>query len=81
MGGRLGQQIPQLVISAALNRELVPLHFERRGQPRIAINHRQSRSAEIARGQGAHRVEPGLLALAPGQPQVEHYTLAVGAYA
>src|ERR1700674_4790593 len=81
MRRRLGQQIPQLVISAALNCDLRPLHLERRGQPRIAINHRQSRSAEIAGGQRAHRVESGLLALDSGQPQVEHHALAVGAHA
>ena len=81
MRRRLGQQIPQLMISAALNRELGPLHLERRGQSRIAINHRQHGDAKIAGAEGAHRFEPGLLTLAPGQPQIEHHTLAVGAYA
>src|SRR6202022_3989629 len=81
MRRRLGQQIPQLMISAALNRERGPLHFKRRGQSRIAINHSQARSAEIARGQRAHRAEPGLLALHPGQPQVEHHPAAVRARA
>src|ERR1700692_4018140 len=73
MGWRLGQQIPQLMVGTALDRELGPLHLKRRGQPRIAIDHREYRSAEIARGQGAHRVEPGLLALDPGQPQIEDH--------
>jgi hypothetical protein len=35
------------------------LHLKRRCQSRIAINHGQQRSAEIARGQRAHGVEPG----------------------
>jgi len=44
LGGRLGQQVPQFAISAALNRAPRLLHFERRAQARIAVNHRQRRT-------------------------------------
>jgi hypothetical protein len=68
MGRRLGQQIPQLMVGTALDRELGPLHFKRRGQPRIAIDDRQYRSAEMAGVQRAHRVQSGLRTRDPGQP-------------
>src|SRR5262249_58424731 len=41
MGGSRGQQVPELVISAALNRDLGPLRSECRGQTWIAVAYRQ----------------------------------------
>ena len=80
MGRGLGERVPQLVVGAALHRELRPLRLQRRGQSRIALNHRQRRSARITGGQRLRRVEPGLPALRAGQPKVENHAAAAGAY-
>jgi hypothetical protein len=68
------------MVGTTLKRDLRPLHFKRRGQSWIAVDYRQQRSTEIARAQRAHRIEPGVRALDPGEAQVQHHPAAIGAY-
>ncbi len=85
MSRRLGQEIPQLVVGATLDRERGPLHFQGRMRLGSRIAHRSPPSHGVpsiyARLARAPRPAIALLTSSPsGEQQVEHLTLAVGAY-
>src|SRR5208282_4325247 len=81
MGRSLGQQVPELVISTALKREARPLRLKRRGQARVAVDHRQHRDPQLTRDQRMHRVEPGTFAFRSRKPQVQNHAAAIGTHA
>jgi len=80
MGGSLGQQIPEFMVGAALDRELGLLGAERRGQTRVAIDHRQERSVQLAFGQRLHHLEPRALTFHSRQPEIHDFPAPISAY-
>src|SRR5947199_3873116 len=79
MRGGLREQVPQLVIRAALDVHLGPRRPQRGLETGIPIDHRDSRQPNVALDQRMDDLGPRRLALLAGDPQIEDYAPPVSA--
>src|SRR6266542_4229600 len=72
--GRLREQVPQLVIRAALDVDLGPGRPQSRLEPGIPIDHRDPRQSNATLDQRVDDLRPRCLAILAGDPQIEYHS-------